>query len=407
MTAKKRDYPTPYVTATNSRKPGKAGGIIAGMPVAHERPLAFLGGLSATRFMREYWQKKPLLVRAAYPPDWITPLEVREMAAGNDIEARLVSRQRGRWKVSFGPQQCLPRQRRDWTLLVQGVNLYHAAAAQLLQSIDFLPAWRLDDVMLSYAVPGGGVGPHIDSYDVFLLQVTGRRIWRISRSTDQSMVPNLPLKILANFEPEDEWLLEPGDMLYLPPHVAHDGIADSECLTASVGFRAPSYEELTREFLHYVADHTASQGIYGDRGRKPTQAPGELDDDLIEKVSERLLALQFAKTQVIEFLGSHLSEPKATVFFDQHTKKPQRLRSSSSLVLDPRSIMLYRGGRFFLNGESIGATALERRLLQRLANQRRLDATELKASTAALNRQLEEWLDAGWLHVEPRHLKST
>ena len=369
------------------------------MSVAPERPLAFLGGLSARRFMREYWQQKPLLVRAAYPPDWITPQQVRELGAASDIEARLVSRQRGRWRVSFGPQTLSPRQKRDWTLLVQGVNLYHDAAASLMQSIDFLPAWRLDDVMLSYAVPGGGVGPHLDSYDVFLLQVSGERRWQISRQKDHALIPNLPLKILANFVAEQEWLLGPGDMLYLPPQVAHHGIAESECLTASIGFRAPSYAEMTREFLHFAADNLAVRGQYGDRGRLPTALPGELDQDLIDKVSERLLRLRFSRAQVIEFLGSHLSEPKPTVFFDHAKRKAAQPKPASSLVLDRRSIMLYRGGRIFLNGEAIGATSVERRLLQRLANQRRLDKTELRSVTPALQTQFEDWLDAGWIHA--------
>jgi 50S ribosomal protein L16 3-hydroxylase len=372
------------------------------MPVAHDRPLAFLGGLSATHFMREYWQKKPLLVRGAYRPDWISSSEVQEIGQADDIEARLVSKIGRRWKVRFGPQTELPRQKRNWTLLVQGVNLRHRAAAELLQSIDFLPAWRLDDVMLSYAVPGGGVGPHVDSYDVFLLQVTGRRRWRISRQKDRALLPNQPLKILANFKAGEDWVLEPGDMLYLPPDVAHDGVAESNCLTASIGFRAPSYQELQQEFLQYAAETTSAAGRYGDRGREPTRHPGEIDAHFIGEVSKRLLKLQFTNDQVIEFLGGYLSEPKANVFFDAPLRSRRQLIEGAAVILDARSIMLYHRKRFFLNGESVTASASERRLLRQLADARRLEPAQRVDASAAFNDQLQEWLEAGWIHVEPR-----
>jgi 50S ribosomal protein L16 3-hydroxylase len=373
------------------------------MQQAKHRPHALLGGLSAEVFLRDYWQKKPLLVRGACDPGWISREEVFALAAADDIEARLVARAKDRWRVSFGPQKTLPRQKRDWTVLVQGVNLHHSAAATLLQSLDFLPFWRLDDVMLSYAVPGGGVGPHLDSYDVFLLQVEGTRRWRISHQRDTALVPGLPLKVLANFEAEEEWLLEPGDLLYLPPGVAHEGTAISHCLTASLGFRAPSYEELNREFLHHMADSVIVPGRYTDRGRRVTRHPGELDDHLIEAAAKKLLVNRLNRDDVVEFLGCYLSEPKATVFFEGVAGKQwQRMkpRIRAGLELDPRTIMLYRGRMVFINGEVLGATGAERRLLVRLADRRKLDARELEAASAALVEQFGEWLLAGWLKLK-------
>ena len=184
-----------------------------------------LGGLSPAQFMRRHWQKKPLLVRQALPG--ITPPLPRarlfELAARDGVESRLVQQRDGVWSLRHGP---LPRRalpplaRPHWTLLVQGLDLHEPAAHALLRRFGFVPDARLDDLMLSYASDGGGVGPHLDSYDVFLIQVHGQRRWRIARTRDHTLVEGVPLKILRHFAPEQEWLLQPGDMLYLPPGVA-------------------------------------------------------------------------------------------------------------------------------------------------------------------------------------------
>ena len=149
---------------------------------------------------------------------------------------------------------CRPSKKREWTLLVQGVNLHDDRAHALMNRFRFIPDARLDDLMISYATDGGGVGAHFDSYDVFLLQVHGKRRWRIGAQRDLSLKPGLPLKVLQHFDAEEEWVLEPGDMLYLPPHIAHDGVAEGECMTASIGFRAPSTQELTGQFLYHLAE---------------------------------------------------------------------------------------------------------------------------------------------------------
>lgn len=222
-------------------------------------PLALLGGLSPARFMQRHWQKKPLLVRQALPG--FTPLLSRaalfELAGREGVESRLLSRAQGQWRLRHGPftRRALPPVAQpDWTLLVQGVDLHVEAAHALLRQFRFVPDARLDDLMISYASDGGGVGPHFDSYDVFLLQAHGQRRWRIGRQRDLSLVEGLPLRILAHFEPEQEYLLDPGDMLYLPPHWAHDGVAVGECMTYSIGFRQPNRGELARELLQRLAD---------------------------------------------------------------------------------------------------------------------------------------------------------
>src|SRR6186713_1063103 len=196
--------------------------------------------LDIKRFMRRHWQREPLLVRGAFPgfQDPLSPREVLALSGHEGVASRLVHRRGTQWSVDHGPfsaQRIKQLPRRDWTVLVQDTNRFSPAAAALLA--------RIDDVMVSYAVPGGGVGPHVDSYDVFLLQGRGRRRWRISRQRDHSFVPGLPLKVLQRFRPEEDWVLEAGDMLYLPPGIAHDGVAESECLTWSIGFRAPTDAE--------------------------------------------------------------------------------------------------------------------------------------------------------------------
>ena len=198
--------------------------------------MQLLGGLTAKQFLSQFWQRKPLLIRNAISDfkGVVQASELFALAERPDIESRIVRRDRGTWKVHEGPisrAQLGRLPRSDWTILVQGLNLEVPEADALLRMFGFLPHARLDDVMVSYARPGGGVGPHFDSYDVFLLQGEGRRRWSIAKRYDPALRPGAPLRILRRFEPEQEWLLEPGDMLYLPPGWAHDGIALEPCFT--------------------------------------------------------------------------------------------------------------------------------------------------------------------------------
>ena len=253
------------------------------------RPTALLGGLTPAQFMKKHWQKKPLLVRQAVPGfrPLLAPGALFELAGREEVESRLVVHQGTSWRLQRGPfsRRALPPTKRPgWTLLVQGVDLHDPAAHALLHGFAFLPAARLDDLMVSYATDGGGVGPHFDSYDVFLLQAQGRRRWRIGRQRDLALQEGVPLKILANFEPEQEFVLEPGDMLYLPPRYAHDGIAEGECQTYSIGFRAPAQAELARELLQRIADEAGEAGgeplLYRDPAQAATDSPGAIPADL-------------------------------------------------------------------------------------------------------------------------------
>src|SRR5678815_2196015 len=204
-----------------------------------------LGGLTASAFVARHWHKEPLLVRGALPG--FTGVATRDdlfaLAARDDVASRLVRRIGSGYSLEHGPfsrTQLARLPRRDFTLLVQGLNLHSDAADALLRRFAVIPYARLDDVMVSYAAPGGGVGPHVDSYDVFLLQGFGRRRWRWGAQKDHEMRPGVPVKILRRFRPTADAVLAPGDMLYVPPGHAHDGVAVDECTTWSIGFRAPS-----------------------------------------------------------------------------------------------------------------------------------------------------------------------
>jgi len=332
--------------------------------------------------MRRHWQRAPLLVRQAFPAfrDPLSRDEVLSLARSEEASSRLVQRRRGRWSLEHGPFDrrvlaTLPA--RDWTILVQDTNHFARAADELLRAFDFIPHARIDDVMVSYAVPGGGVGPHVDSYDVFLLQGQGRRRWRISRQRDLDFVPGLPLKILADFRPTQEFVLEPGDMLYLPPGVAHDGVAESECLTWSIGFRAPSDEELAYAFLDHLRDTVSLAGHYGDAGAAPTAHPGELPAAMVSHAEKALARIRWNRAAVLDFCGRFLTEPKPNVFFEPPARSLtpaafRRRASRAGIALDPRSRLAFSGRMFFMNGEPVEAPPALRASLRRLADARRL-----------------------------------
>ena len=282
------------------------------------KKLQLLGNITAAEFLRDYWHKKPLLIRQAIPG--FTPLltldQLTELATRSHVESRLVTQVDGQFDMQNGPLEALPgRADGPWTMLVQGVNLEDAQADALLRQFRFVPDARLDDLMISFATDGGGVGPHFDSYDVFLLQAQGRRRWRISAQQDLSIVEGLPLKILANFQADEEFVLEPGDMLYLPPHYAHDGVAEGDCMTYSIGFRSPSYQELGEAFLQFMADSIDLPGRYADAGLTPAKNPAEIPKAMLARLTDELNKVRFTEEDITIFMGEHLSEPKHNVFF--------------------------------------------------------------------------------------------
>ncbi|MBA2963744.1 MULTISPECIES: JmjC domain-containing protein [Ramlibacter] len=367
-----------------------------------DTPLPLLGGLTPAQFMRRHWQRKPLLVRNAVPG--MKPLLDRaalfDLAGQEGVESRLVSLGQRGWQLRRGPftRRALPAAAQPrWTLLVQGVDLHVEAAHDLLQQFAFVPQARVDDLMASWASDGGGVGPHFDSYDVFLLQAQGRRRWRWGRQKDLALREGLPLKILDRFEPEDDQVLEPGDMLYLPPRYAHDGIAEGECQTYSIGFRAPARGALARELLERLADdaaEVAGEALYADPRQAAVADAGRIPPELRAFAADALQRALRDPLAIDRALGESLSEPKANVWFEAGPV-PRRLRG---IVLDRRTRMLYDERHVFVNGESWRAAGADARLMRRLADHRRLDAADVERASEAARELLLAWCEAGWAH---------
>lgn len=284
-----------------------------------DTPLQLLGGLTAAEFLRDYWQRKPLLVRQAIP-DFESPLSADELAGlslEESVESRIVL-EHGKtpWEMRRGPfqeedYQHLPEQ--DWTLLVQAVDQFVPEVAQLLEQFRFLPSWRIDDVMISYAAPGGGVGPHFDNYDVFLLQGHGRRRWKVGQmcSSDSPLREHADLRILADFEQSDEWVLEPGDMLYLPPRLAHYGIAEDECMTYSIGFRAPSAAEVLTHFTDFLGQFLSDEERYTDAGLQPVgDDPHQIQRDALERLQGLIQEHMSDERLLLTWFGQFMTEPR-------------------------------------------------------------------------------------------------
>ena len=370
--------------------------------------LPLLGGLSAAQFMRRHWQKKPLLVRQALPGA-AAPLpraELFALAALDEVESRLVQRRGDAWMLRHGPlprRALPPLSRHGWTLLVQGLDLHVQAAHELLQRFRFVPDARLDDLMVSYASDGGGVGPHLDSYDVFLLQVQGRRRWRIGRARDDAFVEGLPLKILRHFEPEHDWLLEPGDLLYLPPRWAHDGAAvGADCMTCSVGLRAPARDELARALLQRTLDETEAppaDPLYRDPLQPATDAPGRIPPGLADFAAGAVARLAGDRGLIDCALGEWLTEPKPRVVFAAAGAR-QALPAGCALRLDRRSRMLYDERHVFINGESYLASGRDARALRELADRRSLSAAQLRGLGSDARALMALWVQAGWVRVD-------
>ena len=381
------------------------------------QPLKMLGDLSPVVFMKRHWQKKPLLIRQAFPG--FQPLLDRatlfELAAREGVESRLVIQQNktpkkgssgakgsAGWLLKHGPfarRALPPLNQPGWSLLVQGVDLHCDAAHDLLNRFRFVPDARLDDLMISYATDSGGVGPHFDSYDVFLLQALGTRRWRIGRQKKPELQEGVPLKILTNFEPELTYDLEPGDMLYLPPGYAHDGVAVGECMTYSIGFRVPKRSEVAQELLQRLAEDApdlVGDALYRDAGQAAVDSPGQIPSGLFDFARDALQAALQDPKVMERALGEYLTEPKANVWFDQG----QPLSGVAAVCLDRRTRMMFDLHHVFINGEGYRAGGRDATLMRLLVDRRRLEKAEVGRLSAEARELLEAWCESGWVHVD-------
>ncbi len=368
-------------------------------------PSTLLGPLSVHEFLRDYWQKKPLLIRGALPgfSGLLNPDELIGLACEEDVQARIVTSRQGEYALKHAPftaKDFKGLNKSSWTVLVQGVNLHLKPAADLLKNFSFIPHARLDDLMISYAPKGGGVGPHFDSYDVFLLQGMGHRRWQISTQEDRTLIEGAPLRILKDFKPEQEWVLAPGDMLYLPPHCAHNGIAEDDCMTYSIGFRTPAYQELAEQFLIYLQDRINVEGMYADPDLKAQKHPSEISRAMLKQVASAISAVRWDQDDIANFLGCYLSEPKAHVYFDPPErplsfKKFISLLNVRGLVLDLKSQLLCSNDTVFMNGESTSVSNEDYSVLRELADLRELPA--MSSFSDELTEMLYRWYEDGYL----------
>jgi 50S ribosomal protein L16 3-hydroxylase len=393
-----------------------------------DQSLELLAGLSPAQFMRRYWQKKPLVVRQALPgfKPFLSRAALFGLAASADVESRLIAQQPSGWVMRHGPfppRSLPPLKQAGWTLLVQSVDLHCARAHELLQRFRFVPDARLDDLMISFATPGGGVGPHFDSYDVFLFQASGRRRWRISKQKELTLQEGVPLKILSNFQSEEEFVLEAGDMLYLPPRYAHDGVAElaqdadgkaSDCMTYSIGFRAPARQELAAEMLHRLAEfHEAddartepvngrqprspAQKLYRDASQPATAHPAALPQGLLDYAQASVVEALKDPLAIACALGEYMTQPKPTVWFDDSPQVFVVGPGSPGVCLAAQTRMMYGEHHVFINGESYRARGADARLMHLLADQRRLSVEQLRKASPAALELLSEWHEEGWL----------
>lgn len=377
-----------------------------------------INNLNSSDFLKKYWQKKPLLIRSAFK-NFQAPLSAEELAglACEDfIESRIIIEHKSdpKWTLENGPFSetrfaNLPET--HWTLLIQGLNKIVPELDDLLHQFNFIPSWRVDDLMASYAAPGGSVGPHLDQYDVFLLQASGRRKWMISEkeTSEDDLEENLPLKILKNFESEQEWILEPGDMLYLPPNVAHYGIGMDDCMTYSIGFRAPSHAELLTAYLDENIASLKDSLRYQDPDLSNQQNPGEISTAAINQV-QKILSSHFNDKAVIadwfaryitdyladdtELVEQQISTEELLTGFKLNNtlRRPANVRANY-LFNDNNELVLY------INGEKQTTTENVNALVQMYCNQHIFNYKDLKPllNNKEASQFLSELYNSGFL----------
>ena len=359
------------------------------------------GDLTLERFLSEFWQQKPILIRGAFEDfkPVIAPDELAGLALEEDVESRLIryNPSNNDYQLERGP---IPEERfgelpeENWTLLVQAVDHYIPEATDLLNLFSFIPRWRIDDLMISYATPGGGVGPHYDNYDVFLIQASGTRRWELGGYEDSSSprLPDAPVMVLSEFESEIEFDLAVGDMLYLPPRLAHNGIATSEdCITYSVGFRAPSESEFLRSISDHIGEQLSAEKRFTDPERTITKAPGQVDKADAASIKARLVELISDEQNFNQWLGELLSEPKypdmvQAVAEDEFNDWFQEaLEVGVEVAPNTRLIYLESdSNRLFCNGESISVESTEWPLAKSLADYRNLAPDDLDSNQQEL-----------------------
>ena len=354
-------------------------------------------------FLRDYWQKKPLLIKNAFA-SWNNPLEPDELAGlacEEDVEARLITQAGNNWKLEHGP---FPESRfsklakTQWTLLVQAVDHYVPEVAELIEPFRFVPNWRIDDVMVSYAADEGGVGPHYDQYDVFLIQGLGKRRWQIGQLCDHTaeLLPHDELRLLANFEAADEWILEPGDILYVPPRIAHNGVAiGDDCMTYSIGFRAPGQSELIAHWCDHLLADMHDDNRYSDPNLSTQKNPGEISAQAIEQLHTMITGKMFDSDAFARWFGQYNTTRKYPDM-DWQPEEPIEIDELNELLSDNFPLLRNPASRFsfirkndslllFVDGQCFECSGESAAIAERLCAMDRIDlAKNMLKSAAAL-----------------------
>lgn len=377
--------------------------------------------LDKEAFLAKYWQRRPLLIRQAIP-NFSTPLgsdELAGLALEDEIESRVIEtltatragERATEWALHHGPFAEDDLQRDGaWTLLVQAVDHYIPEVAELRQLVDFIPQWRVDDVMASYATDGGSVGPHYDNYDVFLLQGEGHRLWRIGQACDQKspLLDHDELRILDEFECTQEYLLGPGDMLYVPPGIAHWGIAQGECTTFSIGFRAPRINDMVSRFSDSLLEHLPSEAFYRDEQLDTAKRAGEISRQDLQRIHSQLEAA-LASEGVGDWFGELVTEPRYEYEPDEGelaTERSQLLAGGCRVILNPASKLAWQQNvtsvSVYANGESRLFTNVVASILVTVCGQWALEGPELAAviGEAEGAQLLDYLLERGCIYVE-------
>jgi 50S ribosomal protein L16 3-hydroxylase len=380
-------------------------------------PLQILGQRDAQTFLDEFWQKQPCLIRGAVPDfiDPLTPQELAGLACEEDIQSRLVLEKHGQtpWEVRHGPFSeadftSLPDT--HWTLLVQDMNQHIPELALLLDQFSFIPSWRLDDVMVSYASPAGSVGPHTDQYDVFLLQGMGQRRWQISHQKDQQNIEGLELSILREFKAEQTWTLEAGDILYLPPGVAHYGVAETDCLTYSIGFRAPLEVDLLSSWADHLVLQDSSQLRYRDPDLQTPLHPGKLDQLTINYFLQRMADLTQQPDEFRAWLAEHFTLPAEDV--DLRPEQPHTTDELLAMIQAGTPLLRSEYCRFayidnndasieiYINGRGTSLRETEAELGKLICDQRQFHASDLERflDNVACTKRITDWFNEGYLY---------
>ena len=372
-----------------------------------DKPLPMLGGLTIRAFLKDYWQKKPLFVKNALPEvsDMITADELAGLSLEPHIESRLIQElPNNQWKLEHGP---FPEERFSelpedhWTLVVQAVDHHLPEFSQFLESFKFIPSWRLDDIMITYATDKGSVGPHYDYYDVFLIQLHGNREWQTGQQCDETekLLPDLPVRVLEQFELSQTWDVEPGDLLYLPPGLAHHGVANGECMTLSVGFRAPSNKDLLSAYTDFQLDELQDNLLYSDPELTPQENTGWIPPGTIEKVKHQLIDSLDDAMALENWFCSYISSAK---YSDSAPEQTDDLTIDDILdycsegmefLKDEASRTVYAGltpdqpSKLFINGENINFPDSAKSLILLCCNHRALPSSELLKELSCVENQ--------------------